>query len=148
MRFTLFLSTLLFFSLASACLNLNGKLAGDCVYSSEYFGHLKGTIEFNIQQNSCDQITIDGSTLSIPGEVEEKSVDGDIEQKMTLAMSWQTGLKDILNFDYSMTVDEKGQRVDDVFLKGTFKQLDKKFILEQTGVVDQDPVKIYCELYK
>ncbi len=148
MRFTIFLVSLFLFSTSFACLNLTGKLSGSCVYSSESFGDLNGSLEFNIQQNSCSQITIDGSTLSIPGSVSEQHVDGVSVQNMTLAMSWQSSKQDILNYDYTMTVDENGKRVDDVKLNGSFKQEGNKVILRQKGVVDKDPVQIYCELYK
>lgn len=148
MRFTIFLVSLFLFSTSFACLNLTGKLSGSCVYSSESFGDLNGSLEFNIQQNSCDQITIDGSTLSIPGKVSEQHADGISVQNMTLAMSWQSNKQDVLNYDYTMTVDENGKRVDDVELQGSFKQSGNKFILQQKGLVDRDPVKIYCELFK
>lgn len=147
MRLSLLCLTFIFSVTARACLNLNGKMAGSCVYSSPQFGELEGSIEFNIQQPNCEQITLDGSSLKIPGEFTEKSIDGTIENFTKLVMNWQDSGQEILAYDYFYTADEYGKRLDDVALKGTFQRDGKKVILKQSGVVDHDPVEIYCEMF-
>lgn len=145
----IFFVTLAFLSLsAEACLNLTGNLSGGCVYRSPSFGDLNGSIEFKIQQPTCNEITIDGSFLEIPGQFESKTIDGPITDYVKLAMSWKDATQDTLNFQYIRTVDENNQRVDDVSLNGFFKKAGTKFIFRQSGIVDQDPVEIYCELFK
>ncbi len=145
----LLLLTLLSSAVASqACLNLTGKLAGNCLYKSPSFGDLNGSIEFNIQQPTCNQITIDGSALAIPGSYENKAAVGSTVDHIKLVMSWQDSNQDILDFKYIRTIDENGVRTDDINLNGFFKKNGNKYILEQKGVVDSDPVEIYCELYK
>ena len=147
MRVIILAVSILFSLSTMACLNLTGKLAGNCVYSSPSFGDLEGSIEFDIKQPSCEEITLDGSSLKIPGEFSEKSKDGNIENFTKLVMSWQDPAQEVLSYDYIYTADENGKRLDDVALKGTFHREGKKIILKQSGVVDKDPVEIYCELF-
>ena len=147
MRLIILAGSIFFSMSAMACLNLTGKLAGSCLYKSPSFGDLEGSIEFDIQQPSCDQITLDGSSLKIPGEFSEKSKDGAVENFTKLVMCWQDAGQEVLSYDYIYTADENGKRLDDVALKGTFHREGKKIILKQSGVVDRDPVEIYCELF-
>jgi len=148
MRILFFWGSFFLAIVTSACLNLNGQLSGSCVCHSPSFGDLEGSLEFDIKQPSCDQITLDGSSLKIPGEVEEKSTVGQTENYMKLAMSWQNPAQDILSFQYVMSTDVNGQRIDNVALTGEFKQVGEKIILNESGLVDEDFVEIQCELYR
>lgn len=147
MRIYLILVIMFFVGPAQACLNLTGSLSGSCSYKSPSFGELNGSIEFNIQQPSCSEITIDGSSLKIPGQVEQKVIEGATIDHFKLAMNWENESRQVLNFQYLRTIDENGQRLDEVSLQGHFRKIGRKIILEQTGTVDTDPVDIYCELY-
>ncbi len=147
MNTVLFLALFLSSHAALACLNLTGHLSGSCLYRSPSLGDLEGSIEFNIQQPTCDSIDIDGSQLSIPGKFENQINDGSTLDYVMLAMNWKDSNQQILNFDYIRTIKQKNQKVDEVNLKGYFKKQGSKIILEQIGIVDQEPVEIYCELY-
>ena len=140
---------LLFASLNTwACLNLTGKLSGSCVYSSKTYGDLEGSIDFDINQASCNEITIDGLNMKIPGNAQQRDVDGESVDQVDLAVSWKDAAQSELGFQYTRTVDMKGKRVDDIALTGSFKQQGKYVLLKQTGTVDHDAVEVICQLYK
>ncbi len=133
---------------AMACLNLTGKLSGGCVYSSPTYGDLDGSIDFDIVQNSCNEISFDGQKMSIPGNMEQTSNDQDTVDHVRLAVSWRDNQQSTLNFEYDRHIQTKGKETDSVSLKGFFQQKGNGFYLEQVGTVDGDPVKIKCDLYK
>lgn len=131
---------------ALACLNLNGHLGGDCLYKSESFGELSGYIEFNIIQNSCEEIQIDGAKLQIPGSFEQVDKNQNDVQTVKLAARWTHSDKLNLAYKYELITDRNGKRVDEVLLNGNFTQSGKMIVLKQTGSVDSDPVQVECRL--
>ena len=131
-----------------ACLNLSGKLSGNCIYSSKNYGDLEGQIEFDIKQPTCSEISIDGLSMKIPGSAQQRDVDGESVDQVDLAVSWKDAAQTEMGFKYNRTVDQKGKRVDDISLSGSFKHVGKYILLKQTGTVDHDAVVVTCELFK
>lgn len=138
----LFLSNFAFAQ--QACLNLNGFGEGPCVYESQKYGKLDGYIDFNFQQSGCNQLTLNGHVVSIPGKLEIKDQQG----KTVLFFQWLDQSRRVLSYKYEMVTYSGSQLQDHVILNGHFSMGRSYLQLFQTGTVDQDPVRIQCQLKK
>ena len=145
-----FLALILISSFAVAqnqqCLQLNGYWAGDCLYQSQKYGNLGGDIEFQFEQNSCSQISINGNPIPIPGSYQNEEVSGFDKTRTQLDLQWKDYRKNQLNYDYEYYFVKNGTIKDEVKLKGYFYMQGDILNLVQQGIVDRDRVKILCRL--
>lgn len=134
------------YSYSNSCLVLNGLWQGDCLYRSEAYGDLSGDIEFRFKQTNCQSIEINQQKVEIPGELTNQVVEGDEVTTTELKMQWSSVTQNKLKYIYQYQYQKSGVVKDNVQLNGYFEKKGQVLQLTQKGVVDQDPVQIFCDL--
>lgn len=150
MKYLIIFLSLSFISQAKSqnCPQLSGYWFGDCLYQSKLHGNLKGSYDVELKQDSCSEIKINETTVSIPGEHKDEVRDGDVVITSIVKLWWDKENENRLNFYNELTAfDDDGYQLDDVRLTGSFvKTGDRKMFLKQSGIIDTDEVLISCEL--
>lgn len=131
---------------ANTCLILNGLWQGDCLYRSEAYGDLSGDIEFQFKQNNCQSIEINQQKIDIPGQITNQSVENDEITTTKLSVQWNSESQNKLQYIYQYQYQKSGLIKDNVQLTGFFEKKENVLQLTQKGLVDQDPVQIFCDL--
>ncbi len=131
---------------ANSCLVLNGLWQGNCLYRSEAYGDLAGDIEFQFKQKNCQSIEINQQKIEIPGELTNQIVENDEITTTKLSVQWNSSNQSQLQYIYQYQYQKGGIIKDNVQLNGFFEKKGQVLQLTQNGIVDQDPVQIFCDL--
>lgn len=136
------------FATEKNCPIFTGYWYGDCLYESKLHGTLKGYYDVEFKQNSCQQLTINETTVSIPGEHIDRYEQDNDQFTSIIRLWWDEENEQRLNFYNELTAfDEDGLQVDDVRMTGSFLKTDeRKIYMKQSGIIDTDEVTITCEL--